>query len=206
VEAARVIAKLRGAIDGIEDGRCIIDVGGVGYLVFCSSRTLAALPNAPGVASLLVETQVREDAISLYGFATGAERDWFRLLTTVQGVGAKVALALLSALSPDQLIAAIATQDKAALTRSPGVGPKLAIRLLSELREKAAIMPGGGAAPFASALPMPKGNIADALSALTNLGYRRAEAEAALARVIEGAGQDAALDVLIRGGLKALAK
>jgi Holliday junction DNA helicase RuvA len=126
VEGAGVIAKLRGAVDGISDGSCIIDVAGVGYLVFCSTRTLAALPNAPGIASLLIETQVREDAISLYGFATGAERDWFRLLTTVQGVGAKVALALLSALSPDQLIAAIATQDKAALTRSPGVGPKLA--------------------------------------------------------------------------------
>jgi Holliday junction DNA helicase RuvA len=201
-----MIAKLRGAIDNIEDGRCIIDVAGVGYLVFCSTRTLAALPNPPAIASLLVETQVREDAISLYGFATSPERDWFRLLTTVQGVGAKVALAILSALSPDQLIAAIATQDKAALTRSPGVGPKLAIRILSELREKAALMPGGGAVPFPTALPAPKGNVADALSALTNLGYRRAEAEAALARVIEDAGQDAALDILIRGGLKALAK
>jgi Holliday junction DNA helicase RuvA len=201
-----MIAKLRGAIENIEDGRCIIDVSGVGYLVFCSTRTLGALPNPPAIASLLVETQVREDAISLYGFATSPERDWFRLLTTVQGVGAKVALAILSALSPDQLIAAIATQDKAALTRSPGVGPKLAIRILSELREKAALMPGGGASPFPPTLPTPKGNIADALSALTNLGYRRAEAEAALARAIEDNGQDAALDILIRAGLKALAK
>jgi Holliday junction DNA helicase RuvA len=161
------------------------------------------LPNA-GVASLLIETQVREDAISLYGFATAAERDWFRLLTTVQGVGAKVALGILSALSPDQLIAAIATEDRAALTRAPGVGPKLAVRILSELREKAAAMPGGGAAPLAVSLG--KGHVADALSALTNLGYRRVEAEAALAKVVEGVGDGAALDVLIRGGLKVLAK
>ncbi len=201
-----MIAKLRGAIDNIEDGRCIIDVAGVGYLVFASTRTLGALPNPPAIATLLIETQVREDAISLYGFATSPERDWFRLLTTVQGVGAKVALAILSALSPDQLIAAIARQDKAELTRSPGVGPKLAIRILSELREKAPLMPGGNAAPFPAALPAPKGNVADALSALTNLGYRRSEAEAALAHAIEDTGPDAALDILIRAGLKALAK
>ncbi len=200
-----MIARLRGAVEGIEDGRCVLDVGGVGYLVFASTRTLGALPAPPGVASLLIETQVREDAIALYGFATGAERDWFRLLTTVQGVGAKVALGLLSALSPDQLIAAIATQDRAALTRAPGVGPKLAVRLLSELRERAGAMPGGGAVPLPAA-PVAAGHVADALSALTNLGYRRAEAEAALARAVEAAGADAALDVLIRGGLKVLAK
>ncbi len=200
-----MIAKLRGAVDTVSDGNCIFDVNGVGYLVFASTRTLGALPNPPGLATLLIETQVREDAISLYGFATGAERDWFRLLTTVQGVGAKVALALLSALSPDQLIAAIATGDKAALTRSPGVGSKLAIRILSELREKAGVMPGGGGIVL-PVFTVPKGALADALSALTNLGYRRAEAEAALARAVEDHGQDAALDVLIRGGLKALAK
>ncbi len=197
-----MIARLRGMVDGIEDGRCIMDVGGVGYLVFCSSRTLGALPNV-GTATLLIETQVREDAIALYGFATSAEREWFRLLTTVQGVGAKVALALLSALSPDQLIAAIATGDKAALTRSPGVGPKLAIRICTELREKAGVMPGGATQAVSFA---PKGNAADALSALTNLGYRRVEAEAALARAAEEHGEGAALDVLIRAGLRALAK
>ncbi len=197
-----MIARLRGTIDSIGDSSCIVDVGGVGYLVFCSTRTLGALPE--GVVMLLTEMQVREDAITLYGFATSSEREWFRLLTTVQGVGAKVALAILSALSPDQLIAAISSQDKAALTRAPGVGPKLAIRLVTELREKAGVMPGGGMA----ALPMaiPKGHAADALSALLNLGYRRAEAEAALAGVIEQCGETAALDVLIRGGLKALAK
>ncbi len=199
-----MIARLRGLIDNIEDGKCIVDVAGVGYLVFASTRTLAALPLPPAMASILVETQVREDAISLYGFATNAERDWFRLLTTVQGVGAKVALALLSSLSPDQLIAAIATQDKAALTRSPGVGPKLAIRILSELRERAGAMPGGGTAMPASIVP--KGAVADALSALTNLGYRRAEAESALARAITDHGENATLDVLIRAGLKGLAR
>ena len=197
-----MIARLRGVVDSIGDSSCVVDVAGVGYLVFCSSRTLAALPE--GMATLLTEMQVREDAITLYGFATASEREWFRLLTTVQGVGAKVALGILSALSPDQLIAAISSQDKAALTRAPGVGPKLAVRLVTELREKAGIMPGGGAA----ALPVPqaKGHAADALSALVNLGYRRAEAEGALAKAVEQHGEDAGLDVLIRTGLRALSK
>jgi Holliday junction DNA helicase RuvA len=198
-----MIAKLRGLVDAIDDGRCIIDVNGVGYLVFASSRTLGALPNPPGIASLLIETQVREDAISLYGFATSAERDWFRLLTTVQGVGAKVALGLLSALSPDQLIAAIASGDRAAVTRAPGVGPKLAVRILSELRDKAGAMPGGATLPIAA---LPKGSASDALSALLNLGYRRPEAEAAIATALTTHGEAAALDILIRAGLKALAK
>ncbi len=199
-----MIGRLRGVVDGIEDSRCLIDVNGVGYVVLASTRTLGALPSPPGTASLLIETQVREDAISLYGFASSAERDWFRLLTTVQGVGAKVALGMLSALSPDQLIAAIATQDKAALTRAPGVGPKLAVRLLSELRERAGVMPGGSAPPSA---PLPSaGAAADALSALTNLGYRRPEAEAALARAIAEHGDSAALDILIRAGLRALSR
>ncbi len=200
-----MIARLRGHVDAIEDGRCILDVGGVGYLVFCSTRTLGGLPDN-GLATLLVETQVREDAISLYGFATAAERDWFRLLTTVQGVGARVALALLSALSPDQLIAAIATGDKSVLTRTPGVGPKLAIRICTELREKAGAMRGGLGGGLAASPIYQNRAMADALSALLNLGYRTAEAEAALARAGEAHGPDAALDVLIRAGLKALAK
>jgi len=199
-----MIGKLRGVVDSIEDQRCLIDVGGVGYLVFASTRTLGALPNSPAIASLLIETQVREDAISLYGFATAAERDWFRLLTTVQGVGAKVALAMLSALSPDQLIAAIASGDRAALSRAPGVGPKLAQRLVSELRERVGAMPSGGALPVSA--PAPAGAVADALSALTNLGYRRPEAEAALARAVAEHGEAAALDVLIRAGLKGLSR
>ncbi len=198
-----MIAKLRGVVEAIESGSCIVDVSGVGYLVFCSTRTLSALPNA-GTASLLIETQVREDAISLYGFATGAERDWFRLLTTVQGVGAKVALGILSALSPDQLIAAIASGDKAALTKAPGVGPKLGIRILTELSGKAGAMPGGGG--VTAVIFAPRGAAADALSALTNLGYRRGEAEAALAKAVDELGADAKLDGLIRFGLKALAR
>ncbi|WP_026440054.1 Holliday junction branch migration protein RuvA [Acidocella facilis] len=197
-----MIARLRGIVDSIEDGRCVIDVNGVGYLVFCSSRTLGALPE--GLTTLLIEMQVREDAITLYGFFTSAEREWFRLLTTVQGVGAKVALGILSALSPDQLIGAIAGQDKGALTRAPGVGPKLAIRILTELQSKAGAMPGGGAAALPAAVV--KGAAGDALSALTNLGYKRLEAEAALAKALEAHGEDASLDVLIRAGLKALAK
>ncbi|MBU6448742.1 MAG: Holliday junction branch migration protein RuvA [Rhodospirillales bacterium] len=197
-----MIARLRGIVDSIEDGKCVMDVSGVGYLVFCSSRTLGALPD--GLTTLLIETQVREDAISLYGFFTSAEREWFRLLTTVQGVGAKVALGILSALSPDQLIGAIAGQDKGALTRAPGVGPKLAVRILTELQSKAGVMPGGGTEKISA--PNLRGNGAEVLSALTNLGYKRMEAEAALAKAIEAHGADAAFDMLIRAGLKALAK
>jgi Holliday junction DNA helicase RuvA len=199
-----MIARLAGRIEALEDGRCVIDVNGVGYLVHASTRTLAALP-AGGTAALLIETQVREDAILLYGFAEPAEREWFRLLTTVQGVGAKVALGVLSALSPRELIAAIHAGDRAALTRAPGVGAKLAMRLLSELRERAGAMPVGPG--FAPVLPPPGGDAAaDALSALVNLGYRRPEAQAALARVAERLGQGAALDTLIRDSLKELAR
>ena len=200
-----MIAKLTGKVDSLEDGRCVIDVGGVGYLVHASSRTLAALP-AGGSASLLIEMHVREDAITLYGFAESAERDWFRLLTTVQGVGAKVALGVLSALSPRDLVAAIQSGDRASLTRAPGVGAKLAVRLLTELREKAGAMPTGPG--FSPILPpqAEKGAAADALSALVNLGYRRPEAQAAVARAMERLGEDAALDRVIREGLKELAR
>ncbi len=136
-----MIAQLTGRVEALEEGRCIIDVNGVGYLVHASTRTLAALPASPEVARLLVETHVREDAILLYGFADSAERDWFRLLTTVQGVGGRVALSVLSALSPRDLISAIAAGDRASLTRAAGVGARLAVRLLTELRDKAGAMP-----------------------------------------------------------------
>lgn len=200
-----MIGKLTGKVDQIEDGRCVLDVNGVGYLVQASSRTLAALPSPPMTAQLLIETHVREDAIMLYGFADAAERDWFRLLTTVQGVGAKVALGILSALSPRELVSAIAATDKASLTRAPGVGPKLAIRILSELREKAGAMPVGSG--FMLAPPMlPRGVAEDVLSALVNLGYRRQEAQPAVARVIERLGEDAGLDTVIRDSLKELAR
>ncbi len=199
-----MIAKLTGRIEGVEDGRCIVDVNGVGYLVQASTRTLAALP-AGGVASLLIETHVREDAIVLYGFSESAERDWFRLLTTVQGVGAKVALSILSALSPRELIAVIQAGDRGGLTRAPGVGAKLAVRLLTELREKAGAMPAG--IGFSPVLPAPFGGVeADALSALVNLGYRRPEAQAAIGRAAERLGEGASLDALIREGLKELAR
>ncbi len=200
-----MIGKLTGKIDQIEDGRCLIDVGGVGYVVQASSRTLAALPLPPAQAALLIETHVREDAILLYGFSDPAERDWFRLLTTVQGVGAKVALGILSAMSPRDLVTAIAGSDRASMTRAPGVGPKLAVRILSELREKAGAMPSGsGFVPITA--PLPRGVAEDVLSALVNLGYRRQEAQPAVGRVIERLGEDAGLDAVIRDSLKELAR
>jgi Holliday junction DNA helicase RuvA len=198
-----VIALLTGRVAGLGDGNCIIDVGGVGYLVHASTRTLAALPQAPDVARVLIETQVREDAITLYGFTDPAERDWFRLLTTVQGVGSKVALGVLSALSPRELVTAIAAGDRASLTRAPGVGPKLAVRLLSELREKAGAMPAGPGLPAPAA---PVGVEADALSALANLGYRRVEAYPVVMRIRERLGDKAGLDVVLRDSLKELAR
>lgn len=198
-----MIAKLTGKVEALEEGRCVLDVNGVGYLVHASTRTLAALP-AGGIAALLIETHVREDAILLYGFADAAEREWFRLLTTVQGVGAKVALGILSALSPRDLVGAIQAGDRAALTRAPGVGAKLAIRLLTELRERAGVMPTG--TTFSPMLPPPGDAASDALSALLNLGYRRPEAQAAVARVAERLGQGVALDALIRDSLKELAR
>ncbi len=198
-----MIAKLTGRIEGLEADRCIVDVNGVGYLVQSSTRTLSALQDG-GTASLLIETQVREDAIQLFGFAESAERDWFRLLTTVQGVGAKVALGILSALSPRDLIGAIQSGDRASLTRAPGVGPKLAVRLLTELRDKAGAMPVG--VGFSAIVPPPVGGAADAISALLNLGYRRPEAQAAVGKVIERLGEGAAVGQLIRESLQELAR
>jgi Holliday junction DNA helicase RuvA len=199
-----MIALLTGQVAALEDGSCVLDVAGVGYLVQASTRTLAALPKPPAAARLLVETVVREDAILLYGFADPAERDWFRLLTTVQGVGAKVALAVLSALSPRDLVGAIAAQDRASLMRAPGVGAKLAVRLLSELREKAGAMPTSiGAMPTT---PPPAGVAEDAASALVNLGYRRPEVVPAIARVIDRLGAAAPLDAVIRHSLQELAR
>ncbi len=200
-----MIAQLTGLVDALEDGRCVIDVAGVGYLVHASSRTLAALPRPPELAKLLVETHVREDAIQLFGFTDTAERDWFRLLTTVQGVGPRVALSILSALSPRDLIGAIAARDQASLTRAAGVGARLAARLLTELKDKVGAMPSspGAAIP---AQPLPSGGTqGDALSALVNLGYRRPEVQATVARVVERLGDTASLDAIIRESLKELA-
>ena len=203
VFGAVMIAQLTGSMTAVEEGRCIIDVNGVGYLVHASTRTLSTLPTPPAIARVLVETQVREDAITLYGFADPAERDWFRLLTTVQGVGAKVALGVLSALAPKDLVAAIAAGDRASLTRAPGVGAKLAVRLLSELATKVGAMPTGPGMP---SLAPPPGVEADALSALANLGYRRVESHPVVTRVRQRLGEDAGLDAVIRDSLKELAR
>ena len=199
-----MIASLTGRIEQIEADRFVVDVNGVGYLVQASTRTIAALPPAPAVTKLLIETQVREDAILLYGFVDPGERDWFRLLTTVQGVGARVALNILSTLTPRDLVTAISAGDRASLSRAPGVGPKLAVRVVTELRDKAGVMPSGPgvALPVASTA---QGIEGDALSALLNLGYRRPEAQAALARVQERLGEGAPLDQLIREALRELA-
>ena len=199
-----MIAQLTGLIDALEDGRCVIDVAGVGYLVHASSRTLAALPQPPAVAKLLVETHVREDAIQLFGFIETAERDWFRLLTTVQGVGPRVALSILSALSPRDLIGAIAGRDQASLTRASGVGARLAARLLTELKDKVGAMPSSSGISLPVVSYQPRGPAEDALSALVNLGYRRPEAQPAVARVMERLGDTAGLDMVIRETLKEL--
>ncbi len=201
-----MIAQLTGRVEALEEGRCIIDVNGVGYLVHASTRTLAALPAAPDVARLLVETHVREDAILLYGFADSAERDWFRLLTTVQGVGGRVALSVLSALSPRDLVAAIASGDRASLTRAPGVGARLAVRLLTELRDKAGAMPTAPGFVSPSPVDATPRIAEDAISALLNLGYRRLEVQPVVARVIERLGEPALLDAVIRDSLKDLAQ
>ena len=204
-----MIASLNGRLESLGEDSAVIDVGGVGYLVFCSTRTLARLPGLGEAVHMLTETHVREDHIHLYGFAEAAERDWFRLLTTVQGVGARMALAILSVLSPAQLVQAIAAQDKAALARANGVGPKLAARIVSELKEKAGRIVLGEAAHLAAQLeggepptqPVPE----DAVSALVNLGYGRGEAFGAVAQAARSLGDKAPLESLIRAGLKELA-
>jgi holliday junction DNA helicase RuvA len=199
-----MIAKLTGLVDSVARDHAIIDVNGVGYLVRCSSRTLGALPPSGSAASLSIETLVREDAIDLYGFGTMRERDWFRLLTTVQGVGAKVALSILSTLSADELSQAIMAQDKVMVSRADGVGPKLANRIVSELKDKVA---SGGFAPAAAvaAIPgIPDDALADAVSALVNLGYRRAEAVGAVDKAARKLGPKARVEALIPAGLKEL--
>jgi Holliday junction DNA helicase RuvA len=203
-----LIARLKGTVDAVDGDSAVIDVNGVGYLVSASARTLRNLV-VGGEATILVETIVREDVIALYGFLETAERDWFRILTTVQGVGARVALSILSTLAPDEIARAIAAQDRASLSRAPGVGPKLAARLATELKDKAAAF---GVAPMparaSDAAPAgPAGSVnEDAVSALVNLGYRRVEAFGAVARVTQRLGSDAQLDAVIRAGLQELAR
>jgi holliday junction DNA helicase RuvA len=203
-----MIAKLSGLLDSVGTDHCIVDCGGVGYLVFCSARTLRRVGDAGTAVSLRIEMQVREDAITLFGFVDLSERDWFRRLTTVQGVGSRVALALLSVLEPDKLGQAIAAQDRTALVQADGVGPKLANRLISELKAKVAdLYMGGGAVaagPAGVATSGAAGVTNDAVSALVNLGYRRAEAFTAVAAAVQKAGPDAKVEQLIMMGLKEL--
>jgi len=202
-----MIAKLSGTLDSVTPDGAVIDVGGVGYLIFCSARTLGRLPPPGGGLRLLVETHVREDHIHLYGFIDAAERDWFRMLTTVQGVGARLALAILSAVTPDDLTLAIVAQDKAMLARADGVGPRLAARIANELRDKIAGLALTSPSPGPSAAPTAEGDAAgDAVSALVNLGYRRGEAFAAVAAASRRLGAGVALDALIRAGLQELAQ
>lgn len=205
-----MIGKLKGIIDSYGEDFVILDVQGVGYVVQCSSRTLQKLPQVGEAASLSIETHVREDAIRLYGFASDGERDWFRLLQSVQGVGAKVALAILGVLSPSELATALATQDKAMVGRAPGVGPKLAQRIVSELKDKApafasidpTVMRLAGE-DEAKTAPKP---VQDAISALVNLGYGRPQAAAAVAASVKALGESAETSALIRRGLKELAQ
>ena len=204
-----MIGKLTGRLDSVSLNTMIVDVGGVGYEVTIGARTVSSLPPIGETVTLAVDTHVRDDEIRLYGFATEHERAWFRALQTVQGVGAKVALAVLGTLSAADLANAVALQDKGSVARAPGVGPKVAARIVAELKDKMpqlapAIRPGGGLAPVAT---LPDGLAArDAVSALTNLGYAHGEAAAAISAAIGKAGRDARPEVLIRLGLKELAQ
>ncbi len=204
-----MIGKLKGLVDSVDEETLILDVNGVGYLVSASARTLRALPAIGERADLLIETHVREDAIRLYGFLTAGERDWFRLLQSVQGVGAKVALGILGALSSEALSAAVARQDKAMMARAPGVGPKLAARLVLELKDKAPALAVAdfvhGDASFERAPKLAKA-AEDALLALVGLGYGHPQAAAAVARISAQLGPAAETAALIRAGLKELAQ
>lgn len=201
-----MIAKLAGMLDSVGDDHAVVDVGGVGYLVFCSGRTMRALPAVGQPVVIHVETHVREDHIHLYGFADEAERDWFRLLQSVQGVGARVALAILTVHAPGDLMLIIAAQDKAAMAQANGVGAKLAGRIVAELKDAVgglALHPAGVTGGVAL---IEVGVEGDAVSALVNLGYRRTEAAMAVAgaaRAMDGAAE---LDVLIRAGLRELGR
>ncbi|MCW2284214.1 Holliday junction DNA helicase RuvA [Rhodoblastus acidophilus] len=204
-----MIGKLKGVVDSLYEDHLILDVHGVGYVIACSSRTLQKLPGPGEAAVLAIETQVREDSIRLFGFLSDGERDWFRLLQNVQGVGSKVALAILSILPPSELTSAISLQDKAAISRAPGVGPKLAARIVAELKDKAGDF--GAVSPQAAALagdslPGENSAAAEATSALINLGYARPQAAAAIAASLRALGEDAETSALIRRGLRELAQ
>jgi Holliday junction DNA helicase RuvA len=205
-----MIGKLRGVVDSYGDDSVVLDVHGVGYLVHCSARTLQSLPAAGEAATISIETWVREDQIRLYGFASDLEREWFRILTGVQGVGAKVALAVLGTLKVADLANAIALGDKAQIARAPGVGPKLAHRLIIELKDKAPAFANVDPAVVRlqgdlaeRRAPQP---VSEAVSALVNLGYGEIQASAAIAAAVRAAGDKATTESLIRLGLKELAR
>ncbi|NVJ71621.1 MAG: Holliday junction branch migration protein RuvA [Alphaproteobacteria bacterium] len=208
-----MIAKLTGILDSVGDDWAIIDVNGVGYLVHSSSRSLSALPSRGEAAQMHIETVVREDAITLFGFVDVIERDMFRLLTSVQGVGAKVGLAILSTLSPTDLQNAIAAQDKTAVARAKGVGPKVATRIVNELKDKVTglvFQPKGvqvgtmGSANSATSDGSANSALEDAVSALVNLGYKRVEAHGAVAKAMGELGEDASVASLVPAALKEL--
>ena len=203
-----MIAKLNGVLDSMGADWAVVDVGGIGYLVYCSARTLHQLPGPGGSVVMLIETHVREDHIHLYGFADSLERDWFAILQAVQGVGARVALGILSALSPIEIMQAIAAQDAQPLTQASGVGAKLANRIVTELKDKA---PSLAAVPLsreidAAPATAESGAAADAVSALTNLGYRRVDAFSAVASAARNLGSEVEVEALIRGSLKELGR
>ena len=204
-----MIGKLKGTVDEVGEDHAIIDVHGVGYVAFCPMRTLSGLREGEA-AVLHIETYVREDMIRLYGFATHLEREWFRLLQSVQGVGAKVALAVLSTLSPSDLANAIALQDKAMVARAPGIGPKVAQRIVSELKNKAPAFAGDASGTIGLKQELGEGiasgPVSDAVSALSNLGYSRDQAANAVAAAMKEAGDGADSAKLIRLGLKELSK
>ena len=206
-----MIARLKGIVDLVGEGWVVLDVNGVGYMAFCSSRTLSELVIGE-VVRLEIETHVREDHIHLYGFIDETERDWFRILTSVQGVGAKVGLAILGVISGDELLQTIAASDKAGITRAPGVGPKLATRILSELKDKVGNLAMGvvdpiGAYPrnIRSDIGNAPSNLSDAASALVNLGYGPAEALGAVSRISASMDEVPNVQELIRAGLRELA-
>lgn len=205
-----MIGKLKGMVDSFGDDFVLLDVQGVCYQVFCSSRTLQSLPRVGEAAVLHIDMMVREDLIRLFGFASEGEKAWFDLLTSVQGVGAKVALSILSVLSPGELSSAIALQDKAMIGRANGVGPKLAVRLVTELKGKVPAIGGvdAGVLGLQTALGdgIAGGPVADAVSALVNLGYSSAQASAAVARVVAREGSDVDAAKLIRMGLRELSQ
>jgi Holliday junction DNA helicase RuvA len=205
-----MIGKLKGTVEEIGEDYVLVDVHGVCYVAFCSARTLSKLGSVGEAVVLFIETYVREDQLKLFGFMTALEREWFRLLQIVQGVGSKVALAVLSTLTPAELANAIALQDKTAISRAPGVGPKVAIRILTELKAKAPAFAGDAAINIGLKQELGEGvaaaPVSDAVSALTNLGYSRDQAANAVAAALKNGGEGADSAKLIRLGLKELAR